>query len=67
MARFSKKDYELYAGVLRDFAYILDIEDKDLQYLEFKGGIENMANEFLIDNPRFDYNRFISAVLENKK
>ena len=61
----SKKDYELVAGAFNRAVKNIDPKNRD-GFDVFREIVENTAQAFEYDNPRFDKIRFVEAVYRGK-
>ena len=57
----SKKDYELIAGVLKK--YYWETEDLRSTHEVLKEVLDDLIIAFEVDNPRFNYSKFMEACI----
>lgn len=61
LSRYTKRDYELAAGVIRDAAHVFNGHPVATAHTVLAHVAARFASKFQIDDPAFDLERFAAA------
>ena len=65
--RFSKRDYEIFARVLKDTKPLTTVDNKDLANMQWASVVSAIAQMFKEDNEKFDLIKFVARLHEHEK